>query len=290
MFQRLLICTDLTDSLNRFAQVVPSLAASGIQKITFLHCVPLWNEGDIPRIDEEKIALAKTTLAPALSNLPPNIEVQLEFPSGRPLDLILETVKSVQPDLVMTGMPSRSLLDEKLFGSTTLGLVKRLTMPLMIFRPQLISAFTGEELALRCQHLFRHLLIPYDGSAAADHLLQAIRQMAEQQPANALQACSLCWVIDESSSRAKERIRQAETTLRALAADLANLQLQTFPLVRQGNPVLEIQAAASEQDISAIAVSSNHAGQFWELSVPSFTGEILRRSWHPVLFFPPSDR
>jgi nucleotide-binding universal stress UspA family protein len=269
---------------------VPSLAVSGIQKITFLHCVPLWNEGDIPRIDEEKLALAKAVLAPAVANLPANVEVQLEFPSGRPLDLILETIQKVQPDLVMTGMPSRSLLDEKLFGSDTLGLVKRITIPLMIFRPQLISAFTSEELGLRCQHLFRHLLIPYDGSPASEHLLKAIRQQAEHRPANSLQSCSLCWVIDESSSRAKDQIRQAETTLKELAADLASLQLQIFPLVRQGNPVIEIQAAANEQDISAIAVSSNHAGQFWELSVPSFTGEILRRSWHPVLFFPPSDR
>jgi nucleotide-binding universal stress UspA family protein len=290
MFRRLLICTDLTDGLNRFARFVPSLALSGIQKITFLHCVPVWNEGDIPRIDEEKLALAKATLAPALVNVPANVEVQLEFPSGRPLDLILETIQKVQPDLVITGMPSRSLLDEKLFGSDTLGLVKRLTIPLMVFRPQLISAFTSEELELRCRHLFRHLLIPYDGSPASEHLLRAIRHQAEHRPANSLQACSLCWVIDESSSGAKDQIRQAETTLKELAADLASLQLQTFPLVRQGNPVLETQAAAGEQDISAIAVSSNHAGQFWELSVPSFTGEILRRSWHPVLFFPPSDR
>jgi nucleotide-binding universal stress UspA family protein len=288
MFQRLLICTDLNDGLNRLAQFVPSLAASGIQQITFLHCVPLWDQGDIPRLDEEKIALAREALAPALENVPASVEVGLELPSGRPLDLILETVKQVQPDLVLTGMPSRSLLTEKLFGSSTLGLVKRLTIPLMIFRPQLISAFTNEELDLRCQHLFRHLLIPYDGSAASAYLLKMIRQRAEQRPPDSLQSCSLCWVMDETASA--EQIRQAETTLQSAAADLASLQLQTFSLVRQGNPVLETQTACHEPDVSAIAVSSNHAGQFWELSVPSFTGEILRRSWHPVIFFPPSDR
>ncbi len=288
MFQRLLICTDLTDGLNRLAQFVPSLAASGIKQITFLHCVPLWDEDYIPRLDEEKIALAKKTLAPALVNLPASVEVELELPSGRPLDLILETVKKVQPDLVLTGMPSRSLLNEKLFGSITLGLVKRLTIPLMIFRPQLISAFTHEELDLRCRHLFRHLLIPYDGSAASEYLLKMIRQRAEQRPADSLQSCSLCWVINDTASA--EQIQQAETTLQRAAADLASLQLQTFSLVRQGNPVVETQTTCHEQDVSAIAVSSSHVGQFWELSVPSFTGEILRRSWHPVLFFPPSDR
>jgi nucleotide-binding universal stress UspA family protein len=288
MFQRLLICTDLNDGLNRLAQFVPSLAASGIKQITFLHCVPLWDQGDIPRLDEGKIALAQKALAPALENVPASVEVRVELPSGRPLDLILETIKKVEPDLVLTGMTSRSLLNEKLFGSSTLGLVKRLTIPLMIFRPQLISAFTNEELDLRCRHLYRHLLIPYDGSPASEYLLKLIRQQAEPRPADSLESCSLCWVIDDTASAAQ--IQQAETTLQRAAADLASLRLQTFCLVRQGNPVLETQTACHQQDVSAIAVSSNHAGQFWELSVPSFTGEILRRSWHPVIFFPPSDR
>ena len=43
---------------------------------------------------------------------------------------------------------------------------------------------------------------------------------------------------------------------------------------------------AMDYDITAIAVATDTLGKLAELSGPSFAGELLRRSWHPVLFFP----
>ena len=51
---------------------------------------------------------------------------------------------------------------------------------------------------------------------------------------------------------------------------------------------MELERIALTFDISALAVSSRHFGKFWELSIPSLAGEIIRRSWHPVLFVPPN--
>lgn len=289
MFQRLLITTDLTDGLARLAKCVPSLAAGGIKQITFLHCVPLAQDSEIPHLDEAKIAEARRILSPALQNAPVDIEVRLELPSGKPVDLILDTIKKVQPDLVMTGMPTHSLLSEKLFGSTTLNLLQRLTVPLLIFRPQFISTLTQEELDLRCQHLVRSLLIPYDGSSISSALLKAIADRAVQPYPLHLKFCYLCWVIEKARTdeQASEQLQQAQATLEHLKDNLASLDIQVITQLRQGNPILEIQAEALEHDISAIALSSNNVGKIWELSIPSFTGEMLRRSWHPVLFFPP---
>ncbi len=57
--------------------------------------------------------------------------------------------------------------------------------------------------------------------------------------------------------------------------------------VRYGAPVKEILEEAQEIDITAIATSSRNIGRAWEWTVPSVTGDILRRSWHSILFFPP---
>jgi nucleotide-binding universal stress UspA family protein len=295
MFQRLLISTDFSDGLHRLAKFVPSLAATGIKQVVFLHSVPIWEEGEVPRIDSKKVEQANQRLEVAFQNLPADIEVKVEVPSGRPINMILNTVEKYQSDLVMLGMPSRSLLDEKLFGSTTCGLAQRTPVPLMIIRPQLVFAFTNEEMALRCQHLFRCLLIPYDGSDSANYLVQCINQKAQSQPSQSLAACVLCWVIEQGGRRELHATNllqqtQAQEALKAIKTDLEKLDLQVDFQVRTGNPVLEIQEAAQEFDISAIALSSPNFGKFWELSIPSFTGEILRRSWHPVLFFPPNGR
>jgi nucleotide-binding universal stress UspA family protein len=72
--------------------------------------------------------------------------------------------------------------------------------------------------------------------------------------------------------------------LEPLSEQVKPVQLRT--LVRVGSPLKEILATAADEDMTAIATASPHVGSFWEWSVRSLTGEILRQSWHPVLFFP----
>ncbi|MBE9127800.1 MULTISPECIES: universal stress protein [unclassified Coleofasciculus] len=290
MFQRCLICTDFADGLYRFVEFVPSLAASGIKQIVFLHTVPLWTEGEIPRIDEEGILKASDRLRSGLKNIPEGIEVHVEVPSGRPLDTIPKVAQNYKSEVILTGMQSRSFLQEKLFGSTTAGLARGCARPLLILRPQLVSTYTCEELDLRSRHLFRYLLIPYDGSKAADYLVQKVKEYAQKRPDDSLQQCMLMWVIEEGGRRPvlkKQQLQTAQEKLEEIKAELEELDLQVHTEVREGNPYIELLDAATVFDISAIAISSNHMGSILEWPVGSFASELMRRSWHPVLFFPP---
>ncbi|MBD2096980.1 universal stress protein [Trichocoleus sp. FACHB-591] len=291
MFQRPLICTDFSDNIQRLANFVPSLVAGGMQQIVFLHVTALWEEGEIPREDTEKVNQARDRLAVALQQVPDGVEVKVEVQSGRAIDTILKVAKTHQADVIILGTPTRSLLNEKLFGSTTVGLAQRTKTPLLVLRPQLISAYTSEELDLRCRHLFRCLLLPYDGSDPAKYLVQQIEQHCQNQPTKALEQCVLCWVVSDSGRKELRKSNQDQEIAELLAAPqaaLANLNLQVQTEVRSGNSVTQILEVASSFDISAIAVSSGSLGRLIEWSAPSFAGEILRRSWHPVLFFPPT--
>lgn len=290
MFQRCLICTDFSDGLYRLVEFVPSLAAGGIKQIVFFHSVPLWQEGEIPRVNEEAIAQASDRLKQGLKNVPDGVDVRIEVPSGRPVENIRKVAQNYDADVVLTGMPIRSLLQEKLFGSTTAELARSCKTPLLILRPQLISTYTCEELDLRCQHLFRYLLIPYDGSNAANYLVQRVKNFAQNRPDNSMEQCMLLWVIEEGGRRAmleEHRVREAEGNLASVKAELEQLGLQVNTGVRVGNPYEEILDAALEFDISAIATSSDTLGKLIEWPARSFAGELMRRSWHPILFFPP---
>lgn len=290
MFQRCLICTDFADGLYRLVEFVPSLAANGIQKIIFLHSVPLWEEGEIPRIDEEGIARARSRLEAGLKAIPEGVEVHIEVISGRPLDNIPKVAKRYDADVILMGMESRNFLQEKLFGSTTAGLARSSTIPLLILRPQLISTYTCEELDLRCQHLFRYFLIPYNGGKASEYLLQKVKAYAKKRPDHSFSECLLMWVIEEVGRKPvskEQQLQVAQEKLKQIKADLEALGLQVKTEVRVGNPYLEVLEAGTVFDISAIAVSSETIGSIIELPVRSFAGELMRRSWHPVLFFPP---
>lgn len=289
MFQRVLICTDFNDGIQRLTQLVPDLAVSGIRKLVFLNSVPLWEEGEIPREDREAMEISRQQLENAQQTHSSDIEVFCEVRSGEPEGNIIKVAQHHEIDALILGSSTRSFLTEKLFGSTAATLAQRMSRPLLTLRPQLISTYTNAELALRCQSLFRYLLLPFDGSQAACYLVEQIKQAVENNATNTLENCLLLWVQEEGRrglpntyqhKQAQEKLDQAQATLEAL-----NLTVKTDIL--QGEPLKELLKAAMVHDISAIAISSRKANALLDWSIPSFGNEVLRSSWHPVLFFPP---
>lgn len=292
MFQRLLICTAFVDGLQRLVDFVPSLAVGGVQQIVFLHVLQISGDQAIPRVDQNEIEAVRQRLAVAESNIPPGVEVRIEVQYGQPVDRILSTAAKYQSEIILLGTQSRSLLTEKLFGSTTMALCQRSKIPLMIFRPQLLSTYTVEELNLRCRHLFRYFLIPYDGSDVAGYLVKRVKALAQDRSSESLEACLLCWVVETIRRRSvsalmqEEETKKAKTQLEKVKADLETLNLEVHTEVVQGEPVPEILLKAQVYDITAIVTASDSLGKILELSVPCFTGDLLRRSWHPVIYFP----
>ena len=288
MFRRLVICTDFSDGLQRLVNFAPSLAIAGVQQVTFLHCLSLNEGGVIPRVDEGKMNAARDRLSVATNQASAGIDVKVVVERGRPTDTILKVAKESDSDLIVVGTPIRNMLAEKIFGSTAIALYERTPIPILALRPQLISTYTTEELALRCQHLFRYLMLPYDGSETAKYLIEQVKQSAIQ-PNRVMEACYLCWMIDDVDRRGipqEPKIRAAQALLATVKAELVSLGLQVETAVLPGSPIPEILKASIEPDISAIAVCHAAKNQFLKMSVPSFTAELLRQSWHPVIYLP----
>ena len=290
MFQSCLICTDFTDGLYRFVDCVPNLAKCGLKKIVFFHSVPLWEEGEVPRVDDEKMKQAKQRLQKASDNVPDGVEVQVEVISGKPLDTIARVLKKHPVDVIMTGTPIRSLLQEKFFGSTSTGLAKLTPQPLNIIRPELITTYTLEELDLRCRHLWRYLLIPYNDSKTARYLIEEIKKYAKDRPENSLKQCMLMSVVDDCGRKsvlAEQRVEEAETKIASVKQELEALDIEVNTLVKIGDPLQEITTAALDYDISAIAIATDYRNSLLQWTVRSFANDVMRSSWFPVLLFSP---
>lgn len=291
MFQRVLICTEFSDGLHRLAQFASSLALSGMKQIVFLHAVPLWEKGVIPRVDTKKMEQAQARFAEVFSESPSDVEVKIEVQSGKPVETILKVVETYQSELIILSSQSNGFITEKLLGSTMADLSHKTKVPLLVLRSQLISAYTSEELTLRCQHLFRSLLLPYNGSQVANFLVQQIKQLAQQQSGRYIEKCTLCWVLETENTSRREIPRkiepqEARETLSQIKADLEGANIQVETEVLEGNSVSKILETAAMADISAIAVSSGTIGKLQEWLVSSFAAELLRHSWYPILFFP----
>ena len=293
MFQRALISTDFSDGLYRLGYVVPSLRDGGLKQVTFFHSVAVQTDRSVPKVDEEAVEAARQRLQKIIQDVPQEMTVGIHVEGGgRPSDTILKQVQQTESDVIFLGMPTRNLLSEKLFGSTTMGLVECTPIPMMILRPQLISTYTTEELAIRCRNLFNYLLIPYDGTEGSTQFLATLQTQLQQSPPPPTHKYLLLWVIDDSIRRELQGdnpLQEAEERLHQAGEMLRQLGVIVETIVTEGDPLEEILLAAEQHDISAIATCSRGIGGFMRWSVPSLTRDILRQSWHPVLFFPRED-
>lgn len=289
MFHSALICTDLSDGLDRLIDCTANLVQGGLSRIVFFHSVPLWTEGNIPRVDQEKVAAAQAVLSKALVRAPENADIKIEVVSGNALDNIPKVLATYDCEVLLMGTPIRSLIQEKMFGSTSLGLMKSMKKPVMILRPQLVATYTKEELALRCNHLWRYLLLPYNGGEEAKYLIERVKAFAKNAQAGAIANVFLLTVLDHSGIQRMQLDylkQEAETKLAAVQQELESVGLVVKAAVRVGNPLTETIAVAVKEDISAIAIASKPRNQLLELTVHSYASDLLHRSWFPTLFFP----
>ncbi len=288
MFQRLLICTDFADANHRLIHFVPNLIAAGVKQVTFLHVVAL-EQASVPTPNVKKIKEAQEQLQPALAHEGEHMHVEVRVESGdKPSEVIARIAHKENVDLVVLGTPTRNLLTEKLFGSTAMNVFQKVSIPIMVLRPQLIATYSSEELALRCQHLFRCFLIPYDHSETAQLFIERIKNLVTQDSHSPLKRLHLCWVVDMTRGVPVEfRVQEAYRVLEQVRQDLSPLNLMVDPVeVRQGDPITEILNAAQMADVSAIVTSSGELTKKFPLLGPSFAAELLRRSWHPLILFP----
>ena len=287
MFKRALICTDFSDSLQRLASFVPELSKGGITHLVFFHNVPLMTSREIPCVDEDRVSSARQVLSVAESNVPAGTTVEIEVASGRPSENIVRAAKKHKPDIIFSGMPTRSALNEQLFGSTTKTLAEKVDVPILILRPQLVSTFRENELSQRCQNLFKYLLMPYDGSASSKKLVADVKAQLQSDPEGALETCLLSWVIDDGGRQASNNPESdAQSALDTVKAELDGFGSEIKTEVRVGNPLEEILKSGEIHDISAIAVCSGKNKGLMKLTTPSFTSAVLRASWHPIVHFP----
>ncbi|WP_373478957.1 universal stress protein [Geminocystis sp.] len=288
MFQRCLICTDLTDGLQRLVSYGESLSHSGLKEITFLHSVALWEEGQVPRVNTEEIELVKEKLFSKLVYSGDDLKINIEVTSGNVTDNILKVAKKYNPDFIITGSSLRSSLEEQIFGSTTTELGKKIKIPVMILRPQLISVYTSEEIKLRCSKLNDYWLIPCYDVDNARYLIEQIKYYAKEKPSEVKHKYLFLVVISDVSRSdliIENSIKDAQKKSEVVKKELESLGLEIEVIVTTGNPLQETLNTALNSDITAIAIADDQ-DTLLDWTVKSFTQEVLHRSWFPVVFFP----
>lgn len=293
MFKHCLICTDFTDGLQRIVHFVSALKQDGFEKVTFLHSVPIWEEGEIPRVDKEKIEEAKIKLSPALENIPEGMSVNVEVLSGNADENILQVVNKYDIDFIITGTPLSSSWQNLLFGSTTAKLTKKLDVPMMVLRPQLVTVYREEELVSRLAHLNSYWLISYQHHSYDDDLIQKIKDYAADKTHKFIPKCLVMSVVEDVSRSElliESHLQEAKVKLNQIKQELESVGVQVETMVKKGNLTEEIFETAFTYDISAIVVANDRddkvIDRILNFTLGSDSQHLLNCSWFPLIYFP----
>jgi nucleotide-binding universal stress UspA family protein len=296
MFQRPLICTDGTDGLHRLTLSLPSLQAGGMTHVTFLSVVPFETDCEIPHEDHDGIKHAHKLLDQARDHCPEglHVDVQVVSTGGRVEDTILDVANTTKSDLLIMGSAHRTLLAEKLFGSTASDLSQRSPVAMLILRPQFVATLTLEELDLRFRHLLRYLLVPYNDGDGTQGLVKDLAQRLQQQHDRGLpvqvERCRLFWAVEQGRREIPVEywLDTAKQQLEELRQNFTVEDLQVDVQAEVTSDRLSsFLDAAREHDVSAIAIHASRVNNLVELlSVPDINAALLRRSLHPVLVLP----
>jgi nucleotide-binding universal stress UspA family protein len=217
---------------------------------------------------------------------------------GEPSTMVAARVEEGDVDLVIMSTHGRGGLDRAWLGSVADRLIRRLTVPLLLVRPE-EEDDQEADLALEPASI-RQVLVPLDGSELAEAILDPVEALAARTGASLVllrtmarphnDAPYLPATVEGTRARFEERREQARIyleqvaeRLRAGGVDVAGVE------VREGDAAPTILERAREgADLVAMATHGHGGLRRWLLG--SVSDKVLRGADRPVLMVRPEDR
>lgn len=219
---------------------------------------------------------------------------------GEPVEMLCQHIKDVQADLVVMTSHGRTGLSRSWLGSIADGVLHHATVPVLILRP-----IEGKARQLAAHHLFKHILVPVDGSALAAEVLPRAASLAKCSnarvsllrvvqpppmisPEAGIPFTYVAELADDSMTKnLKEEAREQLSDVARRFHDESGVEVEAHVVVdRRVGPA--ILAFAGAHGIDSIAMSTHGRGVSRFL-VGSVADKVLRGSDVPMLLYRPID-
>jgi nucleotide-binding universal stress UspA family protein len=218
-------------------------------------------------------------------------------PDGPFIDALVETVDATSSELVAMATHGRGPLARLLLGGVTDRLVRDAPVPVLVLRPA--DEYAPLELADRPR--LDHLVIPLDGSALAERVLDPAVRLGRVFGTDYTLALILAshpdpdtparpgpWDLPASTNGVATPAQEAEAYLDRIAG-LIDERKKTArtKVVRSGHPVAAVLDLAGGDPATGIALATHGRSGIGRLLKGSVADEVVRQAPGPVLVFHP---
>ncbi|MCX8027745.1 MAG: universal stress protein [Thermodesulfovibrionales bacterium] len=250
------------------------LKATGLKEVVLLHV-----------IDEDAIYLAKESGLPVdLKKVKKSAELRLQeyteylkseglqsktkISSGNVVNEIIKESNNDNISLIVTGRHKRHLIDELFIGSTTDGIVKKSSLPVLIIKYHSIRMIEGKSSEHFCQNIFRKVLYATDWSG---HSEKAKPYLTFLYSAGAREIVVVNVLENGSEEDDSHKMNSLKDYCEAIGFKV------TYHITH-GKPYNEIIRVAGEEDTSLILMGSHGKGFIKGILIGSVSQRVIEYS------------
>jgi len=232
------------------------------------------------------------------------LDVSTACPEGPVAEKIQEQVTAVDADLVVMTTHGRGPLGRFWMGSVADELVRQLAKPVVLVRPHDAEVDLAQEVVLR------HLLIPLDGSALAEQVIEPAVALGSPTEAyytlvrvvKPVMSVNIDYVyappmaegqamLEKLKGLHDKQVKAATEYLNQVSKPLQGRSLRVQARVITGDqPAVAILNEAASHGINLIAVATHGRRGLTRMVLGSVADKIVRGSTLPVLVYRPKDK
>lgn len=281
MFRAVLVATALSPSSNRVLGCLPGLRPLGTKQIILVHAL------GIKHLDQLRYVLAPR-VEPHLAAQRAVVEKQgfktiTVIAAGLPAPEVYRLAKLRRASLIVVGSHGSTLARDTLLGGTTVGVLNRATMPVLVIPRRIFEQAKSNRCEGTCGDFRRHLLFCTDFSHTSQRAFAYVERIVQ----TGSQRVTLLHVQDRARI-AKHRLEEfheiAGSRMERLRNRLKQEGAWTVEIeLPYGAPVEEILRAAERDNDTLIVMGTQGRGFIGEFFLGSVSHEVARRTAAPVL-------
>lgn len=257
---------------------------------------PIYMEG-LPVMDEHMRSVRRTHeqayMEKALARLPRGVNASMAILDGPVASALADDARASGADLIVMTTHGRGGLERSWLGSVADELIRISPVPLLLV-PSGAGPVSG---------VFRHILVPLDGSALAEAILEHVVRLGRLEPGAEVTLLDVVqpvtsdvWLSyaalapSETVSVTQRQEQRAREYLEAIARRLEDIGLRVRSrVVVAANVAAAVLEMAHGEEVDLVALATHGRSGLARLAVGSVADKVIRGSRTPVLLFrPPS--
>jgi nucleotide-binding universal stress UspA family protein len=277
MLDRVLLPLDFSEQSLMMVDCIAELKRFGMKEVILLN---VFQKGSIVAEEsKEQMERSKEKLEAI------GFEVSTMTVMGEPVEMILKVAKDEGVTAIAMASSGKGRGREFFVGSTSLGVIRRSKIPVLLDKFRVVEEETGEiRIGVACFTMLRTALVPVDLTPCTETVKEAVRELISR----GLERVVFLNVVESSrySVTDDKVFDDVRNRLDSIRKDLEGEKVEVITHIHYGTPTYNILEVAREFSATVIVLGTRGKSLLREITLGSTSEEVIRKANVSILAIP----